>query len=332
MIGTSVMEKIFVVIPNWNGADMVGDAIKSLQNQTQKHHVVVVDNGSVDESISIIEFQFPDVHLIKLPKNTGFAGGVNTGIRYALEQNALAIALFNNDAVADKDWLKQLVSTMEPNEKVGIVSCKQLRKDKEHFDSTGDFYSVWGTPFPRGRNRKDKGQYDKQEEIFSAPAGATLYRADLFKEIGLFDEEFFAYYEDVDISFRAQLAGWKVVYQPAAMVYHEVSATSNKLGSFTRYHATKNFYLLYAKNMPGRLFWKYLVQYKIQAARLAASSFMKGGGWAYFTGWLKAVTLIPHILRERRRIQRSRKVSVPYIDSMLYKQRPPKIPSPPLDS
>lgn len=321
------MKKIYVVIPNWNGADMIAESLLSLQKQSLKASIIVVDNGSVDESVSIIETRFPDVQLIKLPQNTGFAGGVNTGIRAALEQGAEAVALFNNDAAADQDWLKQLVDTMDSDQKIGIVSCKQLRTDKKHIDSTGDFYSVWGMPFPRGRNQADTGQFDQTEALFSAPAGATLYRAELFKDIGLFDEEFFAYYEDVDMSFRAQLAGWKIMYQPRAEVYHAVSATGSKLGSFTRYHATKNFYLLYAKNMPGSLYWKYLPHFTLQALRLCASSLIKGGGWAFVRGTAKAFWLTPHIIRERRNIQKKRTVSLEHINHQLYKHRPPRIPT-----
>lgn len=320
------MKKIIVVIPNWNGADLIVDCLLSLQAQSFKAHIVVVDNGSVDDSVDIIESKFPDIELIKLPANTGFSGGVNTGIKAAFDQGADAIALFNNDAVAHKKWLELLVETMGQDPGVGIVSCKQLRTDKKHLDSTGDFYSIWGTPFPRGRNQVDIGQYDEQQDIFSAPAGATLYRVDMLKDIGLFDERFFAYYEDVDISFRAQLAGWRVIYEPKAEVYHHVSATSSKLGSFTRYHATKNFYLLYAKNMPGWLYWKYLPRFTLQAVRLAASSLLKGGFVPFLRGTLVAFWLTPHIIKERRRIQANRKVSLGYIDSLLYKSRPPRIP------
>lgn len=320
------MKKIFVVIPNWNGADMIAECLQSLETQTCKHQVVVVDNGSVDESVSIIEAQFPDVHLIRLPENTGFSGGVNNGITYALSKEADAIALFNNDAVADKNWLKQLVTSMETQPEAGIVTCKLLRDDKKHFDSTGDFYTVYGMPFPRGRNQADIGQYEKLEEVFGASGGASLYRAEMFNQIGTFDQAFFAYYEDVDISFRAQLAGWKIFYNPEARVYHHVGGTSSKLGSFTRYHATKNFYLLYAKNMPGRLYWKYLPRFVFLAIFLAGSSMLRHGFWAYLKGTCKAFLLTPHIIRERRRIQRERTVSIAYIDSILIKQRPQKIP------
>ena len=320
------MKKIYVVIPNWNGADLVAECLESLKKQSQKHEVIVVDNGSIDNSVSVIQGQFPEVNLVCLPKNTGFSGGVNTGLIHAMDQGADAVALFNNDAVAEKDWLKKLSETMEKVPRAGIVTGKLFRNNRKHLDSTGENYSIWGMPFPRDRNNKDEGRHDEKEEVFAASGGASIYRVEMLKEIGLFDQKFFAYYEDVDISFRAQLGGWKVVYQPSAVAYHHVSATSSKLGDFTRYHATKNFLMLYAKNMPGWLYWKYLPLFTVQAARLCASSILRGGGVAYFKGVFRAILNTPHIIRERRRIQKTRKVSIGYIDSMLYKQRPPRIP------
>lgn len=315
-----------VVIPNWNGKQRLGPCLDALFAQSTEFKAVVVDNGSSDGSAEFVKKNYPAVEVIELPKNCGFAGGVNEGISYALKNGFGYVALLNNDAVVDKNWLARLTSTMAEDEKIGIVSGKQLRADGRHIDSAGDQYSVWGMPFPVGRNQLDRGQFDGPGEIFSAPAAATLYRAELFKNIGLFDEQFFAYYEDVDISFRARLAGWKVVYQPRARVLHAVSATSEGLGSFTRYHATKNFFLLYAKNMPGRLFWQYLPLFALQACRLAVSSFLRGGGLAYVRGVFAAAKLTPHIISQRRRVQKSRKVPVAEIDAWLYKHRPPRIP------
>ncbi len=326
MIGLSVMEKIYVVIPNWNGADFISSCLTSLNNQTIQHEVIVVDNGSVDESIKIIETDFPKVILIKLPTNTGFAGGVNKGIEHALKLNAYAVALFNNDAVADFEWLSSLIKKMRVEPKSGIVTGKLKLFDKKHLDSTGDYYSVFGMPFPRGRNQIDIGQYDKSEEVFAASGGASLYRSDMLKEIGLFDERFFAYYEDVDISMRARLAGWTILYEPNAVAFHHLSATSSKLGSFTRYHATKNFFMLYTKNMPSYLYWKYLIFFLYQSVRLAASSLIKGGGIAYFKGLGRAIINLPYILSKRRAIQKNRKISIKEFDEILVKTKPPKIP------
>ncbi len=320
------MKKIFIVIPNWNGEDLISNCLNSLIKQTINSEVVVVDNGSVDKSIDIIESEFPKVKLIKLEKNTGFSGGVNTGIKYAMENKADFVALFNNDAVASKDWLEKLVSAAEQHPETGIVTGKLLRSDKLSFDSTGDCYSIWGVPFPRGRNQIDKAQYDKAEYVFSGTGGASLYRIEMLKAIGLFDEKFFAYYEDVDISYRAQLAGWKVWYEPKATAFHHVGATSSKHGDFTRYHATKNFFLLYAKNMPTKLYFKYLPFFFIQSVKLMISSLIKGKVVVFFKSVIKTISYTPYIISQRSKIQHSKKVSSKYIDSLLYKGRPPKIP------
>jgi GT2 family glycosyltransferase len=318
--------KVCVVIPNWNGADLIAESLLSLQAQTYPASIIVVDNGSVDNSVEIIENEFPQVQLIKLPQNTGFSGGVNRGIESALEQQADAVALFNNDAEADKDWLKNLIETMADNPKAGIVTGKFMRMDKQLFDSTGDNYSVWGVPFPRGRNQKDSGQYDELEPVLSATGGASLYRTEMLKQIGLFDEDFFAYYEDVDISLRARLAGWEVLYQPQAVAYHHVSATSSKLGSFTRYHTIKNFFQLYLKNMPPPLLILYSPLFLASSVIMLVKSVRRGLFAAHLKGLAKALALTPRTLQKRWRIQHSRKVPVGTINSLLYKHLPPRIP------
>lgn len=318
--------KVTVVIPNWNGADYISRCIDSLLAQTTKHKIILVDNGSVDNSIEIIKNQYSEVKLIKLEKNHGFAGGVNEGIKYSIKNTYDYVALFNNDAIADKHWLEKLIQAADKHQEAGIITGKFMKIDKQHLDSTGDFYSTVGMPFPRGRNQIDKGQYDKPENVFSATGGASLYRISMIKEIGKFDEKFFAYFEDVDISFRAQLAGWKVWYEPNAIAYHHVGATSSKLGNFTRYHSIKNFYFLYIKNMPLRLMLKYSPRFIFQALKMFISSLVKGAGLVYIKAFGRVILEIPTILKERRLIQKYKKVSSDYIDNFLYKGKPPKIP------
>lgn len=318
--------KVYMVVLNWNGRDMLEACLKSLQSQTCSNEIIVVDNGSTDSSVELIESKFPNIHLMKQSKNHGFAGGVNIGIKYAMKNDADAVALFNNDAVADKSWLENLVSILESSPDTGIVACKLLRSDGKFFDSTGDFYSSRGIPFPRGRNQEDKKQFEKTEEVFGASGGASLYRTRMLNEIGMFDERFFAYFEDVDISFRAQLASWKIIYQPNSIAYHEVGATSSRLGDFSRYHSIKNFLILYTKNMPTALYWKYLPLFLYQFTRTTVRSIidMKLGIW--FRAVFAFISSLPGILKDRKIIQKSRKVSTKYIGSILYKARPPKIP------
>lgn len=319
--------KVYLVVLNWNGADFIEECLDSLIKQSYPNEIVVVDNGSTDGSRELVERKYPNIHLLSEKKNHGFAGGVNIGINYAFGKGAEAVALFNNDAVADKQWLKKLVETLKKDAKTGIVTCKFMRSDKKHIDSTGDFYSTWGMPFPRGRNQKDSGLFDNAGEVFGASGGASLYRTKMLKAIGLFDKKFFAYFEDVDISFRARLAGWKIVYQPEAMAYHRVSATSSKMAkSFTRYHSMKNLPILYTKNMPAKLYFKYLPLFVLQMVRLAVSSLLRGGILAYLKGLAVFIFYLPVVLFDRFKVQRNRKVSANEINELLYRGRPPKIP------
>ena len=316
--------KVYIVIPNWNGKDLIGKCLDSVLAQTNSSNIIVVDNGSTDGSQEFIKKSYSDINLIEQDKNYGFTGGVNAGMERAIDAGAEFVALLNNDAFVDNKWLKHLlkVSSQDPN--VGIVTSKILRADKKHIDSTGDFYSIWGLPFPRGRNEIDNGQYDQQTTIFGASGGASLYKVAMLKQIGLFDQDFFAYFEDVDISFRAQLAGWHVRYAPSAVVYHEVGATSSKMGNFSRYHSSKNFMLLYAKNMPAKLYFKYLPLFVLQLMRWSISSLLRGKIIVFLRGVAAAILLHPKTLKKRRAIQKSRKVSVSYIDGVLYHHRPPR--------
>jgi GT2 family glycosyltransferase len=316
--------KVAVVIPNWNGEDMIVESISSLLAQTYEHTIIVVDNGSGDNSVSLIEQNFPNITLLKNPKNLGFAGGVNTGIKYALEQEFDAVALINNDAIAHKEWLRHLVNNLDDFPEVGITTCKLLSMDKSHFDSTGDIYTTWGIPYPRGRDEQVSTQYDNSPWVFGASGGASLYRSTMLTEIGLFDEDFFAYYEDVDISFRAQLAGWKVRYEPKAEVYHATSSTGSKIPGFFTYQTIKNYPFVFWKNVPLRLFPTVLPRFT-----LAYVIFVLKGLFTLrrtiptLKGLLVTTLLLPKKLVQRRKIMKNKKVSNDYICSILTWDLPP---------
>lgn len=315
--------EIAVVIPNWNGKDSLSDCLDSLLVQTLKPHIIVVDNASVDGSYELVEQKYQTVELIKNKTNLGFAGGVNTGIKRALEQNSRYVALLNNDAVADKDWLKNLVKFLEDNEQAGIATGKILTSDHKLIDSTGEGYSNWGLPFPRGRGESDNHQYDDRTWVFGASGGASLYRVSMLKEIGLFDEAFFAYYEDVDISFRAQLAGWKVAYVPGAVAYHQIGATSGKIKGLTTYQTLKNLPLLLYKNMPRRYMLKVSRRYLFAHIMFFANAIRKGLGWQALKGDARGSYLLCTSWSKRRRIQKNRKVSDEYIWNLITHDLPP---------
>lgn len=316
-------KKVYVVIPNWNGADRIRSCLDSLKEQGQDHTVIVVDNGSVDKSVEIIEMYYPDTVLIRHSKNKGFAGGVNVGIRRAIEQGAKYVALLNNDAVADDNWLNHLVKFLEDNPKAGIATSKICDDKKTHLDSTGDLYTIWGLPYPRGRGEAFSDKYDKETWIFGASGGASLYRIKMLEQIGLFDEDFFAYYEDVDISFRAQLAGWKVAYVPKAVVYHEIGATSSAIKGFTTYQTLKNLPLLLWKNVPWAIMPKVWPRLVLAYSGLVVSALSRGQVGPVLKGLVVGTVLWPKKLVQRYQIQQKRKVSVEYIDSMIVHDLPP---------
>lgn len=316
--------KIAVVIPNWNGKESLPDCLDSLLSQTQRADIIVVENGSTDGSAELLASKYPNIITLIQKKNLGFAGGVNVGIRYALEQKYNAVALFNNDAIANKDWLKHLVDELDTRSGVGIVTCKLLKADEKHIDSTGDLYTSWGLPYPRGRNEVDSGQYNDPFEVFGASGGASLYRSAMLEQIGLFDEDFFAYYEDVDISFRAQLAGWKVRYVPKAEAYHQIGATSSKISGFTTYQFMKNIPLIYWKNVPLRVAAPMFPKIFFAYWSVFFSSIMKGKFIPTIKGSFMAhILMFKKLFVERPRIQKSRKVSDDYIRSIITQGPPP---------
>lgn len=285
--------------------------------------IIVVENGSTDGSLEFINTHYPGVDLVVNKKNLGFAGGVNSGIRYAIDDNCDFVALFNNDAIADKDWLRYLVEATEKDGKVGVVTCKFMDIDGKHLDSTGDQYTNWGLPYPRGRGEPVNDSYDDQIDIFAASGGASLYKVKMFKDIGLFDEDFFAYYEDVDLSFRAQLAGWKIRYCPKAIAYHQIGATSSKISGFTTYQTMKNLPWLMWKNVPATYLLKVLPRFKIAYFSFYASAWRRHQGWSATKGVLLSVTLAPKKIWQRHQIQNTKKVSDSYIWGIMTHDLPP---------
>ncbi len=317
---------VYCVIPNWNGERDLAAAIDSVLAQSQPCRLVIVDNGSTDGSVGLINKYGDKLDSVILSRNTGFAGGVNAGIKFALDAGAEYVALFNNDAEADKQWLEHLYKTLKSSDEAGIVTGKLLKaaaKPPYTFDSTGDFYSNWLLAFPRGRGLTDNGQYDHQEFVFSASGGASLYRAEVFKQIGLFDEAFFAYYEDVDLSFRAQLAGWKIIYQPKAVAYHQIGKTSGRIPGFTAYHTVKNVPLLWFKNLPLGLWWPAAIKFQIAYFLMMVNIARKGNLGPVLKGFGVLCLLLPAKLLERLAIQRHRKVPNRYIRGILYPDLPP---------
>jgi len=319
--------RVFIVIPNWNGAKELPTAVDSLLAQTYNDFsLVIVDNGSTDNSRELIEaYQARDarVRSIYRDKNYGFTGGVNPGMELAIQEDAEFVALFNNDAKADKHWLESLLDFMQNHAECGIVTCKLLHMDGKTIDSTGDQYSIWGLPFPRGRNEPTSDRYDNKTTIFGASGGASMYRVAALREVGIFDDDYFAYYEDIDLSFRHQLAGWKVGYAPRAHVYHEQGTTSARMKDFTIYQSFKNFPMVIVKNIPKGLLHRIVPRFLLSYGAFFVSAIRRGKIIPALRGIGAFLRLIPKKLRQRHHIQSTKKVDAVYMWSMLLHDLPP---------
>lgn len=317
------INKPVVVIPNLNGGDELLAAVESLQKQTVEPYVIVVDNASTDGSVEKLLDVYPTVEVIRNKKNKGYAGGVNPGLQRAIELGAKYAAPFNDDAVASKQWLQLLVDYLDANPKVGAAACKVVTADKERLDSTGDYYTNWGLPYPRGRREYNLTKYDELTDIFAASGAASLYRVKALQDVGLFDEAFFAYYEDVDLSFRLQLAGWKVAFVPSSVVYHHIGLTSGRIKGFTTYQTMKNLPLLAYKNVPRKYLWHVWMRLTLAQTMFFGRAVTRGQGWPAFKGVVMSVILLVAKVPARRHIQQTRRVSDEYIWSKMVHDLPP---------
>jgi len=314
---TSSLPRVSIIIPNWNGARHLPTCLESLRRQTfRDFEVIVVDNGSTDGSLDLLARDYPEVRVLALGENWGFAGACNVGIRAARGE---FVILLNNDTEADPRWLEEVVAVFERRPEAGIVASKMLLFDqRDTFHTAGDFYRVDGIPGNRGVWEKDEGQYDREEVVFSACGGSAAYRREMLDRIGLLDEDFFYSCEDVDLAWRAQLAGYRCVYAPRAVVYHKLSATGG--GVTASFYDGRNFIYLLVKDYPSDLWrrhWRAILKAQLRLAWEALRAWRGAAARARLRGMLAGLLGIPRMLRKRRGVQRSRTVDLAYLEKVL---------------
>ncbi len=240
---------VTVIIPNYNGRNYIHECLDSLRLQNFKDFkTIVVDNASTDGSAEVIEEDYEEVTLIRNDKNYGFSQAVNVGIKAA---DTEFVILLNNDAMCEYDFIQELVKGIRQSDKIFSCGARMIQyHNHKKLDNTGDFYTIFGWAYQRGLDESVK-KYKRAGRIFSSCAGAAIYRRELFEEVGYFDEQHFAYLEDVDIGFRANIKGYKNYYIPKAVVYHIGSASSGKrYNEFKVRLAARNSVYLYYKNLP----------------------------------------------------------------------------------
>ncbi|MEJ2185766.1 MAG: glycosyltransferase [Gemmatimonadota bacterium] len=293
-----------VVIPSWNGADLLPRVLDSLRDQAfSDFETVVVDNGSDDHSLELLAAKYPDVRVVALPRNEGFAAAVNAGIAAS---RAELVALLNNDAVARPGWLKALVAAADTHPEAGSFASRMLDlKDPRRIDSAGDQLGIF--PSNCGRGEPDGEAFDRPAYVLSACAGAAAYRRTALNDVGPFEERFFAYMEDVDWGVRAQLRGHDCLYVPGAIVLHEGSATSDRIPDRRFFLLMRNSLLVFFQYMPPlrRLVWT-----PAMLLRVLTNGARRGPGVA--AGWRAIAVALgewPRIHARRRDVRRNARVS-----------------------
>jgi GT2 family glycosyltransferase len=323
-----------VVVVNWNRRELLRHALFSLRSQTNSDfEIVLVDNGSRDGSVEMVRSDFSEVRFLENGENRGFCAANNQGIAAA---RGRFIALLNNDAEAEPQWLEELCRAFDYGSDVGMAASKILvHENPKRIDKVGHLIYADGQNRGRGAGTLDCGQFDRVEEVLWPDGCAAMYRKRMLEEIGGFDEDFFAYGDDAELGLRARIAGWRCIYVPQAVVRHHRGATLG-IQSVRRLELIeRNRVLLALKLFPWSLLWLNPAFY---LARLAAGIWASAQGlgetalypgwrgrWrmarALFLGDLKALGMAPRMLRKRHQVAGLRKLSPAEVRRLIWKNR-----------
>lgn len=315
--------QLTVAVLSYDGRELLEVVLPSLDAQRFRgFRTVVVDNGSSDGTVEWLAERWPSVEVVALPENLGVTAALNVCLRAAAD--AEYIGLLNNDLELDPDALGELVRTLQEHPEAGSAGPKLVDfHNRRILDGAGDVFSWAGTGGRRGHGEVDRGQYDSPRPIFGACGGAAVYRRTAIDDVGCFDEAFFAFYEDTDWAFRAQLAGWACRYVPSAVVYHMGSATLGRgMTDFTQYHLWRNGIWLMTKGYPGAAFVRHAPRILyVQAAQAVVAA--RGGRLRL---WARALLDVgrglPAALRRRRQVQARRRASVPALEAVVGLDQP----------
>jgi len=295
------MSNVTIVIPNYNGKKFVENCLDSLRKQNKTDFkIILVDNNSTDGSRELVQQNYPEVEVLALSSNTGFCGAVNAGIRGSKSKYVI---LLNNDTEVEPDFVMELEKAMDRHPRAFSCAAKLLQFDqRDLIDDAGNYYNAFGWAYALGKGKADE-RYKQERKIFSSCAGAAIYRRDVLEQIGLFDEEHFAYLEDTDIGYRAQIEGYENWFIPSARVYHIGSATSGSTyNQFKIRHSSRNNIYMIAKNMPIAQLILNLPLLIVGFAIKIIFFIMKGFGREYLAGIKNGFLLAGQVKRRGKKV------------------------------
>lgn len=310
------MPEISVIIPNWNGKYLLAACLTALRRQTfRDFETILVDNGSDDGSAEFVRSRFPEVEVLALPENRGFARGCIAGYE---QSRGEVIVLLNNDTEADPLWLEELHVASQVYPEAGSFASKMMYFDKRcRVENCGFDLGIAGATVELGRDELNGPEWSRTRRVFGACGGAAAYRRRMLKDIGFLDPDFVMIYEDADLSFRAQLRGYECVHVPGAIVYHRYRVTIGKAPSQQVFYSQRNIELVYLKNMPLALMLGSLPERMLYEMGAAIYFGKKGNGLAFLRAKASVIRSLPSILRKRAEIQRSRTISNAQIRKIL---------------
>lgn len=303
------MTGVAVVIVNFDSGLLLGECLRHLRAQTRlPERVIVVDNASRDGSADRLEDDYPGIEIVRLDRNLGFAAANNLAARQAGEVEWLA--LLNPDAFPEPDWLERLLVAARVHPECASFGARLVDAgDPGRLDGTGDVYHVSGLAWRRDHGRPITSGTSEAGEIFAPCAAAALYRREAFCAAGGFDDDYFCYFEDVDLGFRLRLLGHGCRYVPDAVVRHVGSAVTGRRSPFSLYHGHRNLVWTWCKNMPFPLFWLYLPQHLLLNLGTMIWFALRGRGGIVLRAKWDALRGLPRIWRQRGWIQQRRRAS-----------------------
>ena len=297
---------IRIVVLNWNGRRWLEGCLRALQQQDgPPFEVVVVDNASTDGSADYVREHFPDVLVMALATNVGFAAGNNRGARGFTGRY---LVFLNNDTVVQPGWLAAMADAAERDAGIGMVAAQIVYlHDPDIVDSLGDGYLRAGGAFKHqhGQRRAPRGEH---REVFGACGASLLIRTALFERLGGFDEDYFMVYEDVDLSYRARLAGSRCVVATSAIVWHAGSASLGRTSANAVYLGQRNLEWTWLKNTPAALLWRSLPAHVFYDLAGLAAYARAGLIVPWFRGKLAAIAGLPSVWRKRRAVVSDRQI------------------------
>jgi len=322
----SIIEKekpsVSIIIVTYNNIAVIESCLLALREQSYKNFdTIIVDNDSVDTTISMVA-NFPEVKLIQAKKNLGFAGGNILGLSHA---HGELVVLLNPDTEPCAMWLEALVKGMNVDNKIGLCASKLIVYGTDMIDSAGDGCMITGRGFKRGEG-ENTNLYSELDYVFGACGGAVMLRRELIDDIGFLDDDFFLIHEDTDLNFRAQLAGWKCLFVPSAVVYHKVRSSIGIMSDLAVYYSVRNARFVWVKNMPIGLMFKYLPHQIIQEIGAIIFFVIKHRKInAYLRATWDSIIMFPLIFKKRRFVMQKKRISNCQLETILTQLFQPKL-------